>query len=300
MAIGLVRRVVDQVVGRAIADAAEDQPVGRGELVPREVPDVVVQGLVAAGRKGLAVAAFQDEAARAGVVDVAADDAVAGAAGDVDAQEPHVADFARLDAIVASAADLDAVAQAGFDDESAKDDVRGVLQQHQRRVERREHDPRGRRVRRRPEVEPARRAVDVELARPVQFLQQVQRPVPPRRRVALLDAVDGRRGQGDLVFLAVDRLDPDDLLVPVEAPVALEPDAGVDVPSLGPVALVLEDARAVRVVADAGDGAGVDDLGDGRPAVVGPARQRQTLVVEEQLGRGGRAAEAGREGCRVP
>ena len=72
-----VRRVVHEVVRRAIADAAERDAVGIGELMLREPPDVVVHRFVAGRRERLAVAAVQHKAARAGVVDVAALDAVA-------------------------------------------------------------------------------------------------------------------------------------------------------------------------------------------------------------------------------
>ena len=76
---------------------------------------------MAGRRERLAIAALQDQPARAGVVDVAADDAVARSAGDADAELPHVADFAGLEANTAAPAHFDTVAQAGFHEKPAKD-----------------------------------------------------------------------------------------------------------------------------------------------------------------------------------
>ena len=142
----------------------------------REPPDVVVHGLVAGRRERLAVAAFQHQAARAGVVDVAALDAMARAARDANAQLASVADFAGLDPVAAAAGHLDAVAQGRFHDEPAQRHMRGVLAA--RPAARSTSTVRcGHRSSSggRPEIEPAGSAVQVELARLIQLLQQVQR-----------------------------------------------------------------------------------------------------------------------------
>ena len=288
---GHVRRVVQQIVRGTVADAAECNAAGIGELVLREPPDVVVHGLVARRRERLAVAAFQHETARAGIVDVAAFDAMAGAPRHPDAHLAHVADLAGLHAIAAPAGHGESVAEARFHDETAQRHVGGLLQRHERRVERGEHDARAGHLRGRPEIEPTRTAIRVVFAGLVQLLQQVQRAIAARRRIALLDAIDRRTGQRDLALLAIERLYPNGLFVPIVTPVSQQPDTGLDVPTGGTVATVFEGTGPWRLVGGRRRGAAINDLGNCRPAFVGPTGKRHALVVEEQFRHRGRAPE---------
>ena len=149
---------------------------------------------------------------------------------------------------------------------------------HERRIERRQRDLRALQVGRRPEVQTARAAVDDELAGLIQFLQHVQGAVAARRRVALHEAVDVRRGQRDPVRGGIDRGDLDHLVVPVVAPVALEPHALRCLPARRPVACILEAPRQTALVAVARTRAGLHDPGDGRPALVRPAGEGHAAV----------------------
>ena len=115
---GHVRRIVQQIVRGAVADAAQSNAAGIGELVLREPPDVIVDGLVAGRRERLAVATLQHQTAGARVVDVAALDAMARSPGHADADLAGVADLAGFDAIAAPAGYHQAVGQTCFHDEA--------------------------------------------------------------------------------------------------------------------------------------------------------------------------------------
>jgi hypothetical protein len=144
----------------------------------------------------------------------------------------------------------------------------------------------------RPAVEHAGGAIDVKLAGLVQLFQQVQRAEAAGGWVALADAVHRRRRQRDLLPRGVDRLDSDRFVVPVVAPVPLQPHARVHVPPRRGVPAVLEHAAPTGLIAVARDRSALHDACDRRPALVGPTRQLHALIIEEQLRRGGRAAEA--------
>ena len=139
---GHVRRVVQQVVRSAVADTAERDAAGIAELMLGEPPDVIVHGLVAGWRERLAVAALQYESAGAGVVNVAALDAMARTARHADANLARVADDTGFDAIAAASGHREAVAETRLQNEAAQRHVRGVLQRHERRIQRGEHDAR--------------------------------------------------------------------------------------------------------------------------------------------------------------
>ena len=139
---GHVRRVVQQVVRSAVADTAERDAAGIAELMLGEPPDVIVHGLMAGWRERLAVAPLQYESAGAGIVNVAALDAMARTARHADANLARVADDTGFDAIAAASDHREAVAETRLQNEAAQRHVRGVLQRHERRIQRGEHDVR--------------------------------------------------------------------------------------------------------------------------------------------------------------
>src|SRR5581483_1349121 len=61
---GLMRRVVNAVVGRAVPHALEREAVGSGKLMDGEVPDMVVERLMARRGERLAVSTCQNQSAR--------------------------------------------------------------------------------------------------------------------------------------------------------------------------------------------------------------------------------------------
>ena len=233
----------------------------------------------------LAVAAAEDDAAGARGMDVAGHHAMGTAPLYLDAHLADIAHVTGLHLVIGAAGDGDARAQAVFDDEPAQDDVADVGQTDNRRGEGRKGDAglvhRSRRV----EVQARGRVVKVVFARRVQFFEYIERLVPPRRRVALLDAVDGRLCQGDLAGGGVHGLDAEGLIEPVETPVALQPHALVHLPVRRRLVVrpVLEDAAFFARVAGAGNGPGVDDFRDVRPALIGPAGDGHALVIEKQF-----------------
>jgi len=285
-----VGRVVDGVVCRPVADPAEHQPIRIGELQLREPEDAVVDGLVPGGRQCLPVATRHHQAARARVVDVARLDAVLGPILDSDADLARVPHITRLNATVGAASDRDAVAEGRLDCEAADAHVACPVDQHHRLGEGRHREAQRPCALGRPEEEPHGRAVDVVLARLIELAQHVDGAIPARRWVALHDTVEVRLGEGDRLRRGVDGGHADELVVPVIAPVALEPDARRYVPLARAVARVLEDARTAGHVAIARARARVDDVRDRRPALVGPARRCHPLVAAEQLWHHGRAA----------
>ena len=151
---GGVRGVVHQVVRHAVAHAVEKDrgPVSADPAA--EMVDVVIDGEVAPGLERLAVAAAEEDAALAGVIDLAGQDAVVASgvaaegrvvvdtAFDVldDAADGH-ADCAEVpqrapgDEVVPAADDLDAAAAAAFQDKATERDVLGAAQRDQRRLE---------------------------------------------------------------------------------------------------------------------------------------------------------------------
>ncbi len=106
----LVRGIVDQVMGRSVADALELNRVRAGQLVLGESPNVVIQCFVTSRRQRLPVATGQEQAAGARIVDVARFHAVALAAGDANAHLADVLHHAGLDSVGHPAFDGHAVA----------------------------------------------------------------------------------------------------------------------------------------------------------------------------------------------
>ncbi|MCR4412681.1 MAG: hypothetical protein NUV77_09680, partial [Thermoguttaceae bacterium] len=125
---GLVRGVVDQIVRGPVAHAFQQHGVGVGQLVAREPPDVVVDGLVPRGRKRSAVAAGKDDPAGSRVVNVAALDAVAETTVDGHAELADVPHATGENAVGRAPADLDPVALRCLNHQSAKDHVRCLAQ----------------------------------------------------------------------------------------------------------------------------------------------------------------------------
>jgi hypothetical protein len=70
-----------------------------------------------------------------------------------------------------------------------------------------------------PEVEHARRAIEVVLARPIELLEQVLHP----KRLTGMNAIPVRRGEGDPVRVGIDVCGADGLVGPVPLPVPEEP-----------------------------------------------------------------------------
>ena len=102
----------------AVADTAERDAAGIAELMLGEPPDVIVHGLMAGWRERLAVAPLQYESAGAGIVYVAALDAMARTARHADANLARVADDTGFDAI-AGLRSPRGLAETGFQDEAA-------------------------------------------------------------------------------------------------------------------------------------------------------------------------------------
>ena len=84
------------------------------------VVDVVIVGVVPGGGEMLALAALEMDAALAGLVDVAAHDAMPGAAVDFHPPVSHIPDGASDDSHVRAAIDDNPTAASGFDQEAAE------------------------------------------------------------------------------------------------------------------------------------------------------------------------------------
>src|SRR5678815_2306476 len=93
-----------------------------------------------------------------------------------------------------------------------------------------------------------------------------------------------RRGQADAVRLRMDRRYLDHLVVPVVAPVALEPHALRWVPACRPITCILEAPRKTTLVPVARARAGFHDSGDRCPALIWPPGEGGGAFVEEQFG----------------
>ena len=92
---------------------------------------------------------------------------------------------------------------------------------------------------------------------------------------------------------------PDHLIIPVIAPIALQPDTVRNLPPRWLLTRILKCARLAGCVAVPRAGAGLDDSRDGGPALVGPARQFHALVAAEQFRAGRGAVVGGGEGRRA-
>ena len=149
----------------------------------------------------------------------------------------------------------------------------------------------------REEIERAGIAVDEILAGDVEFFEQIHGVVAAGAGIAAAEPVSVRLGERDAALVGVDGADADRVAAPVETPVAFEPDGGGGFPARGPVAFVLEHGQRLGGVVAPWRGAAFDDLGDVRPVVVWPARERHALAVEEQLGERRRAFEAVGQGA---
>ena len=134
----------------------------------------------------------------------------------------------RLARRLASLATI-AVARQASKIRSAKGDVGGLAHAHQG-GDHRHHGLALVERRRRPEIENARRAVQIPLARRVQFGQQVEGIVPLALPIAVV--VIGRHERDDVPG-RVDRLDLLALVGPVPKPVAVQPDVLFPVQRLG-------------------------------------------------------------------
>ena len=128
----LVRGIVDQIMGRPIADAFEIDGVRSGQLVLGESPNVIIDGFMPGGRQRLSVTAGQQQAARARVVNVTGLDAMPLAALDANAQLADVSHRTGLDAIGRPAVDGHAVALRILDDEPPQDHVGSILHRNHR------------------------------------------------------------------------------------------------------------------------------------------------------------------------
>jgi len=135
-------------------------------------------------------------------------------------------------------------------------------------------------VARRPEVEDARLAVEVPLARSVNLAEEIERIEPLADAIAVV--VVGRL-DGDEALVRVNGLDGLPLVAPVPEPVAVDPGVLVADPASGAVALVEELAGLRAFGAPDVHGVRLEEADDPGEALVRPAGQGHRLVVEEEF-----------------
>ena len=173
-----MRRVVDQVVGKAHADPASPDAGDITAGPARKVVDVVVDDGMVAGSQTRTVAAVDADAAVAAAVDVASGHGVVGAALDPHGPGAAVANRAADDAQSLAAPALNAAAASRLHGQIAELHVADVLQRQQRLAHLRYHGLCLGQVARRPEVEDAVDAVNVVLAGLVKLLQDIEEIEP--------------------------------------------------------------------------------------------------------------------------
>ena len=162
--------VVDQVVGDADAHTVEGNGLGSCPNDPVGVVDVAVVDEGIAADQLVAVTGLEQDAYVARVVDIAAHDLVP-IAGSGNAGEGHIANLARRDTAIRTALDADAVASGAFDSQPAKLDVVRVLAVNDGPRVDREGDMIVVETCWWNEVEHAFLAIQIPLARRVQFFQ---------------------------------------------------------------------------------------------------------------------------------
>ena len=204
-----------------VADAEHRNRLLVDRVPSRRVMDVVVVGVMAGRREGLAIAGFEVDAALASLVNVAPDDAVPLAAVDLDRPIAHVTDCAGHDARHRAPPDQKGVCRVGLDRQAAKGDVRTSLSRAMSRTTLTRTLPEASGARR-PEVENRRIAVQVPFARAIQFRQKILGIEPlaaPHREGS------ARFGpEADRAHLGVDAGEWNTQVGPIPDPKAVEPD----------------------------------------------------------------------------
>ena len=221
-------------------------------------------------------AAAQHQAALTGMMDVTREHPMPGPAGHTNAQPTQVAGLARHKFTRRAVRHFDPIVEAALDDEALQRDMGCVLKRYDRRIHRGQGDLSDFQVAWRPQIKTARFAVDYKLPGLIKFFQHVQRAVAAWRRVALHETVNVRSGEADATRGGIDCCDLNDLVIPIVAPVALEPHPFRGLPARWPVACILEASRKTALVTVAGTRAGLYDPGDRRPALVVDLTQRLT------------------------
>ena len=231
------------------------------------------------------------------LVEVAAADAVAGAADDDGDAGAEVADRAAGDLVVAAALDDDRLVVGGLEGDSPHQHVAGLLHDEHRFGQLRKEDLGPGEVGGRPEVEDAAAAVEVPLPGLVQLFEDVEEVEALPLAVPVL--VVGLL-RPDFPLVEVEHLDAVVLVPPVVHPVPVHPEVAGVRPARGAVVVVGE-AAVVAVALGFDEGPALGDGADLQPLPVRVAGQRHVAGVADQLGAGaadrGRHAEVGGAGC---
>ncbi len=219
------------------------------------------------------------DAAAARAVDFAAEDAVVLSPCDLDGHVPQISHHTFRDLRIPAVIHHDRSPAGGLEDHPLKRDVLDPAESHEPV---RHRDDRTFLIDRRrgPEVENAALAIQIPLARRVEFRQDIQ-PVEPLADAVAVVVI--RRRHGDDSLLRVDRLDLLPLIGPVPEPVAMNPGVVLLEPAARPVPFVHELAGLAALGAPDVDRVGFDQANDVDEPLIGPAGQGHGLVVEEQF-----------------
>ncbi len=281
---GLMRRVVDQVMCGAVADAVQRN----GRLI-HPINAAVMMNMVVVGREiGLgqrfAITPAQRDAAVAHVIHVASDHAAV-AARQGKGRRACVANRTADDPHINRIIDHQRRTSADFHEQAGKRDVRRIFHCHKRWQHRH-----GRSALldgcRRPEIEDALRAIEIPFAGLIEFRQQVVGVVP--LPIAESKGVLRLSLKRNYPLFKIDRFDLEPLIGPIPEPVTFEHDVGLANPAPGPVALVRKNAVLTSLRAAAIDRDFPQHFGNLHKTLVRPSGKRRGRVLEEQLEAGRR------------
>ena len=276
---GHVRGVVDKVVRRPVADAAQ-RDGGCVHAVPSSVVmDMVILGDVSAGGERRTLSSSQADTASTGPVDITGYDGAIVAVANLHGVAAGISQHAPGDFRLCAVIHYDGCSATRLEDNPFYRNMRDLGKVHER-IQHGNDRPAFLHRRWRPEIKSTRFAIQVPLAGRIELGQDIH-PVEP-----LADAVSVMMvgwDNGDDTLVGIDGFDLLPLIGPIPEPVAVDPHVIFLGPAFRPVALVHELARLTALRPSHVHGAGLDEINDFDKSLVRPPCQRHGLILEEQL-----------------
>ena len=237
-----VRRAVNQIVRNIhahrrmmpAATTAGETGIHARRINPlnqREVVNVIINNAMSGGnaRVTFFIPTAQPHTTGTQIIKVATQNFVAKSAIQLDAVTRNIPHHAAGDQIAQAAFDFDAVAEIVFHRQLAQHDVRRIRQADDRLVVVTNRNPCASQRRGRIEIKFAGRKIHAPFPGLIHFFQQIHQPVfflaaAGGTLVFAADATGNRFGKRDGFFADVNRLDPNRLVLPRNAPVTFQPD----------------------------------------------------------------------------